>query len=141
MASTFPLKGSQLGSAHAPPPRSGQAARMGLPYPGAAQPGLQASGLVVTSLTWTRQKLWAQQAQHVQACLRALAQAGPCSGGPLPNTLTSAPLVKFYKPFGTLLQCYFSSVAFPDMAPTPLQNEQIASSFVFCVTSVLINSL
>ena len=131
MASTFPLKGSQLGSAHAPPPRPSQVARMDLPYPDAAQPGLQAYGV---PLTWTRSSGHSKHSMWVTPPC-------PCSGGPRPNTFPPAPQVKFYKPFGTLPQCHFSSVAFPDTAPTPLQNEQIASSFVFCATSVLINLL
>ena len=63
----------------------------------------------------------------------------PCSGGPLPNTLPPAPQVKFYKPFGILLQCHFSSVAFPDMAPTP----EGTNCFLFGVLCyhVLINLL
>ena len=133
MASTFPLKGSQLGSAHAPRPRPGHAARMGLPYPGAAQPGLQASGLVVTSLTWTRSSGHSKHSMCGHASVPLLRRAPA-------EHLASCSQVKFYKPFGTLLQCHFS-VALPDMAPTPLQNEQIASSFVFCATSVLINLL
>ena len=130
MASTFPLKGSQLGSAHAPLPRPSQVARMGLPYPDAAQPGLQASGV---TLTWTR------SSGHSKHSVCGTPPC-PCSGGPLPDTFPPAPQVKFYKPFATLLQCHFS-VAFPDMAPTPLQDEHIAASFVFCGTSVPINSL
>ena len=131
MASTFPLKGRQLGSAHAPPPRPSQVARMGLPYPDAAQPGLQASGIPLT---------WARSSGHSKHSTCIMPPC-PCSGGPRPNTFPPAPQVKFYKPFGTLPQCHFSSVAFPDMAPTPLQNEQTASSFVYCATSVLINLL
>ena len=130
MASTFPLKGSQLGSTHAPLPRPSQVARMGLPYPDAAQPGLQASGV---TLTWTR------SSGHSKHSVCGTPPC-PCSGGPLPDTFPPAPQVKFYKPFATLLQCHFS-VAFPDTAPPPLQDEHIAASFVFCGTSVPINSL
>ena len=88
MASTFPLKGSQLGSAHAPLPRPSQVARMGLPYPDAAQPGLQASGV---TLTWTR------SSGHSKHSVCGTPPC-PCSGGPLPDTFPPAPQVKFYYP-------------------------------------------
>ena len=87
---SLPVKGSQLGSAPAPPPRPSLAARMGLPYPDAAQPELPASG--VTSLTWTRSSGHRKHSMCTHASMpllrRAPAEHLPsCSPGEIPQAL------------------------------------------------------
>lgn len=123
MASTFLLKGSQLGSARAPQAHSSWAARTVLPHPGATQLGLQDSQ-ACCYVTDLNQKLCEHQTCRARDALPALAQALPCL-----RQLPFRSPVKFCKSFRTMLKCHLFPVAFPGTLLN--QSEQTASSFLF----------
>ena len=120
MASTFPLKRSQLGSAHVSPPHPSQVARMGLPYPDAAQPGLQAYGI---PLTWTRSS--GHSKQHVRHASMPLLRWAPTEH--LPSCSPGETLQTLWDPASvSLLLCCFSWHG-------PHSSPEWTNCFLFCV--------